>query len=433
MSKSSNSSTILRKSTITLGENRGKPRVYMQGRWLQSAGFAGGERICAEMEHGRLTLRIDAGGERTVSRKRGNVPVVDINSGILAEAFGSARTLEVVTRHGVITITPSKTERHRARRVRNGLEGSVFAGGGLLTEAGRRIGLRCAWAVEVDPAYAEVFEANHPEAIMHNMSVHEVDGSTLQQVEVMTIGLPCEPYSTKRRSGDRGLPPEAHSHGDLVYWALRLVEEVAPYTVVLEEVPGFLDSGAGWILRGALERMGYTVDARIVDPADFGEVTGRRRAVVIATTDDVVSWPEPESTTRTLGDLLEDIEPSDSRWWDRDSKPWIFRHWDRQKAKGNGFSSRKLTGAESRVPCISKRYLSGQGDGAVVCHPTLPNTYRWLTLIELRRLHGIGDDYVLPEAKTRAGEVIGQAVVIPMFEKVIRCVARQPSAQLTLI
>lgn len=37
--------------------------------------------------------------------------------------------------------------------------------------------------------------------------------------------------------------------------------------------------------------------------------------------------------------------------------------------------------------------------------------YRWLTLNEVKKLHGIPEDYYLGTSKTGAGEVIGQAVI----------------------
>lgn len=414
--------TIQRVSTATLGENRGRPRIYLQGKWLGRAGFATGETIGVEFDEGRLVVRLDGAGDRRVSGKRGGeVPVIDLNTAELEAVFGAARELEVVTAAGSITITPSKTERHKARRRRNGLEGSVFAGGGLLTEAGRRAGFTCAWAVEVEPRYAELFEERHPGAVCYNMSVHEVDGERLPPVELMTIGLPCEPYS-KKRNGNRGEVPEDHPHGDLVYWALRLVEDVAPWTVVLEEVEGFLRSGAFFILRGALERLGYTVDARVLDAADFGELAGRRRAVVVATSDAVVEWPEPQVETepRTLGEVLTPAEElPEEVWFDRSSKGWLFDHWDRQAAKGNKFRGAVLTPSTTRLPCVSKGYWKQQGDGAVVAHPTRPETFRWLTVDEVARVHGLPAGHLGALPKTTAGEILGQGVIVGLFERVI--------------
>jgi hypothetical protein len=63
--------------------------------------------------------------------------------------------------------------------------------------------------------------------------------------------------------------------------------------------------------------------------------------------------------------------------------------------------------------------LAGQGDNPVVAHPTKPNTYRWFTLAELRRFHGVPSGYNLGTAKTTAGEIVGQGVVVDLFRQVI--------------
>ena len=423
--------TVLRRSAATLGENRDRPRVYLQGRWLARAGFTTGESILAEFNNGTLTLSLDDAGDRTVSGKRGDIPVIDINNAQLCQALGDVgTTLQVVTRQGTITITPPKALQHRMRRVKNGLEGSVFAGGGLLTQAAREAGFTCAWAIERNEEYAKRFRQQHPAAIVHVDSVSDVSGDQLDQVELMTIGLPCEPFSGLR-NGRKGTVPEDHANGDLVYSALRLVEEVAPYTVVLEEVPAFLKSGAGFILIGALRRMGYTVEAKVINPRDYGELAGRKRAVVIATTDDAVVWPEPRRCTRRLGDILDDVMSNDEAWWNEESKAWWFKHGRTQRAKGNGFAGKVMTPETDSVPCIPKRYFNQQGQNPVVAHPTVADTYRWLSVSEVARLHGVPGTYMAELPKTLAGEMLGQGVVVSTFTLVIESAAGRPEPEPT--
>ena len=43
-----------------------------------------------------------------------------------------------------------------------------------------------------------------------------------------------------------------------------------------------------------------------------------------------------------------------------------------------------------------------------------------MTLAEVRRLHGVPESYYLgEESKTRAGEVLGQGVIVSFFQKII--------------
>jgi site-specific DNA-cytosine methylase len=165
--------------------------------------------------------------------------------------------------------------------------------------------------------------------------------------------------------------------------------------------------------------MGYSVEARILDPSEYGELTGRKRAVVLATTDPVVTWPESTPTSRTLGEILHKPDDPACEWFTRETKPWLFDHWEKQTAKGNGFAPPVLTESTTKVPTIKKRYFAQQGDNPVVGHPTNPDLFRWLTVTEVKRLHGVPDDYDLGEAKTVAGEMLGHGVVVGFFRQVV--------------
>jgi DNA (cytosine-5)-methyltransferase 1 len=420
-------STQTRHSTVKLGRNRKGARVYLQGKWLAAAGFRPGARTQAELDpraH-RVVIVLDAHGARVVSGK-GEVPVLDLNSTALEDVFAGAEQLQVVTRHGSITITPARTAAKIATRCRNGREGALFAGGGLLSQAAREAGYTPAFAVEIDERYAEAFATNHPEAQVFCMDIAQVPLEALPPVELLTVGIPCEPFSKKRQKA--GLPPEAHDLGDMVFWALRVIDHLNPATVVVEEVPGFLKSGAGFILLAALRRMGYAVDAQVVDSSEQGALAIRKRAIIVATSGGVPLFPRAVPCAARLGDLL-DADVPEEAWFTRESKGWLFRHWEAQAAKGNFFARCNTLNAEARrVPALTKRYFAEQGDGVVLAHPTRPGTFRWLTVAEAKRLHGLPASYWLPKARTVAGEILGQGVVVSTFRRVIEANRRGGSA-----
>src|SRR3990172_6863171 len=76
-------------------------------------------------------------------------------------------------------------------------------------------------------------------------------------------------------------------------------------------------------------------------------------------------------------------------------------------------------GIIKRLKAIKKRYFEQQGDNPVVKHPTLPDTYRWLTLSEVKIIMGLDESYDLGETKTVAGEALGQGALINVFKKII--------------
>ena len=419
--------TFPRISTTTIGRNKDAPRVWLEGRYLLDAGFEPTNRIQVEFKKGQVVIRLANDGSRIVSSKRqGQIPVLDLNSTALTEAFGPISTLQVHIAVGEITLTPSQTDILRATRCRNGKEGSIFSGAGLLSEAARLAGYQPAFAIEVNPQYADIYEKNH-DVQMFNLSVEDVPLDQLPPVELLTLGPPCEPYSVARTKDkitgakrDRSLPPEAHHLSDLTMWAALVIRKLNPATIVLEQAPGYLTSGAGYMMQHFLRRAGYTVQARVLDPRDYGELTGRRRTVIVAHSGSNFQWPQPSGTTQTFADIRDDESNLQDQYFTPETKPWLINHWKTQIAKGNGFASTQISNDSKSIPCISKRYMAGQGTGAVVKHPIIDNCWRWLTLNEIRNLHRIPESYLLSDtSKTLSGEAIGQGVIVSLFKKII--------------
>jgi site-specific DNA-cytosine methylase len=85
-----------------------------------------------------------------------------------------------------------------------------------------------------------------------------------------------------------------------------LIQRLNPATVLIEEAPGYLPSGAGYMMRHFLTRAGYTVEAKVIDPREYGELTGRRRSVIVAHSGSHFQWPETVSATQTFASIRDD-------------------------------------------------------------------------------------------------------------------------------
>ena len=424
--------SLPRYSTTTVGTNKNAPRVWLEGKYLLTAGFLPTKTIEVEFSKNQITITLNPSGSRKVSSQRdGSIPVLDLNSNAIADAFGAVDVLQVKISEGCITLTPTETERLRASRCYNGKEGSLFSGGGLLTEAARQAGYQPAFAVEIDERYAEVYEENHPEARMYNLSIEQVPLDSLPPVELLTMGLPCQPFSRSRtrdlQTGakrDRNLPPEAHPLSDMLLFAANVIHQLNPATIIIEQAPGFLTSASGHMLMYFLKRIGYTAEARVIDPREYGELTARTRTVIVAHSGSDFEWPSPLPVTKTFADIRDDETFHEKSYFTAETKPWLTNHWEKQTAKGNGFTSQQIDDQSDSITVLNRRYFAMQGTGAVVKHRSRTNTWRWQSLNEARKLHGLPPTYKLPEAKTTAGEIIGQGVIVTFFEKIISAARR---------
>jgi DNA (cytosine-5)-methyltransferase 1 len=410
-------------------------RIYLNGKWLLKSGFEPAAPYEIEITENRIVLRKSETGSRRVSAKSNQtIPVIDIQNAGLLDVFKSTVKLQVRAQEHVITITPAHIAQRIAERqqaAKSMTEGSLFSGGGLMTEAAAGLGFTPRLAVEIDSRYTEIYAQNHPSADIFNSSVEEVSFDSLRSyapLGLLTMGIPCEPFSQARSldcgtktKRDKSVAPEAHENGDMVFWALRAIEATNPFTVVIEESPNFLKAGASHILMHAMRRMGYHVDARVISPVDYDELQIRKRAIIIGRTDKPVQWPVPvPAATRRIADILDPDSEVEGEWFTRATKGWLYDHWDRQCAKGNGFSSFAVTADSPSVAGIKKRYLNQLGDNPVLAHPTEEGKFRFFTLSEIRRLAALPDGYKLDEhSKTVSGEVIGQGVVVSTIREIV--------------
>jgi DNA (cytosine-5)-methyltransferase 1 len=155
--------------------------------------------------------------------------------------------------------------------------GSLFAGVGGFDLGFERAGTRTAWQVENDPACLRVLKARFPDARRYG-DVREVHGS-LAAVDLVCGGFPCQDLSVAgRRAGLAG------ARSGLWHEFRRVVSEVAPAWVIVENVPGLLSSNGGrdmGTVLGGLGELGYGWAYRVLDAQWFGVAQRRRRVFIV--------------------------------------------------------------------------------------------------------------------------------------------------------
>ena len=88
-----------------IGQNKGVPRVWIEGRQPANAGFLPGVRYTVEVKREKksLVLRLISNGERVVSGKDkdGNaIPIIDLNSNELLSVFAGLDRIRVIALDG---------------------------------------------------------------------------------------------------------------------------------------------------------------------------------------------------------------------------------------------------------------------------------------------------------------------------------------------
>ena len=153
--------------------------------------------------------------------------------------------------------------------------GSLCTGyGGLDLAAEAHYGAETVWVGEYNPQASAVLEHRFPVPNLTDLTA--VDWSTVEPVDVLTAGYPCQPFShAGRRKGtedDRHIWPHIAD-------AVRVLR---PGRVVLENVAGHLSLGFGDVL-GDLAALGYDARWCCVRASDAGAPHRRERVFIVAT------------------------------------------------------------------------------------------------------------------------------------------------------
>lgn len=150
------------------------------------------------------------------------------------------------------------------------------------------------------------------------------------EVDVLHGSPPCQPWSQGGRQ--RG----ADDPRDGMPWLLRAVEELRPRLVTVENVAGlthkknrpYLDDFVG-----SLVELGYDVEWRILNAADYGIPQTRRRLIVVARRDGVLpKWPDPTHAKDPADGLLPWVTMADALGWPD--------HYGVEQFRGSGMRER---------------------------------------------------------------------------------------------
>ena len=153
--------------------------------------------------------------------------------------------------------------------------GSLFSGyGGLDMGVQSVLGGEVAWHIEYDKAPSRIL-AHHWPDIPNYGDVTAVDFTSIEPVDVLTGGYPCQPFSI---AGSRkGTNDERH----LWPHVLRAIRDMAPRIVVLENVRGHLTLGFETVLTD-LANLGWSAEWGIVRASDTGAPHQRARLFILA-------------------------------------------------------------------------------------------------------------------------------------------------------
>ena len=271
--------------------------------------------------------------------------------------------------------------------------------------------------VEYEADYCEVLRRNRPEWNVICADVHDFDGRPYRGVDLLAGGVPCPPFSVAGeqlgQDDDRDLFPEA----------IRLIREIQPKAVMLENVRGFLDpsfeSYRNHIFK-SIQDLGYVTHIKLLNASNFGVPQLRPRVVIIGIRKDqygAFAYPEgrPDSA-KTVGETLYDLM-AENKW--EGSKRWAAQAGRIAPTLVGG--SKKHGGPDLGPTRARNAWaelgIDGRGIADTAPAPGFDGMPR-LTSRMMARIQGFPDTWTFGSRKTVACRMIGNAFPPPVAKAV---------------
>ena len=347
-----------------------------------------------------------------------------------------------------------------------------FAGIGLMRIGLERAGWRIGFANDIDEDKWRMYRENFGDTGEFLVGdVHELNAAKVPTVALATASFPCNDLSLA--GARKGLSGEQSS----AFWGfietLKKLGSRRPPLVLLENVTGFLTSHDGDDLRDALlalNRLGYAVDAFIVDAVRFVPQSRQRLFVVGVRTSDVsalndtpsfyesdarphaladfilwnpeINWlirrlpPLPDLKPR-IESIIEDLPLNSQMWWSRERCDYLL---NQMSPKHRALAEAMIRGQRTTYGTVFRRVRNGKSmaelrtDGIAGCLRTPRGgsgrqilvaagrgkfAVRLLTPRECARLMG-ADDFVIKVPLNQALFGFGDAVCVPAIEWIAR-------------
>jgi len=294
----------------------------------------------------------------------------------------------------------------------------ICAGAGGQAVGLEQAGFTHSALVEIDGYACATLRANRPSWNVLQGDIREFSGADYHGVDLLAGGVPCPPFSIA------GKQLGAADERDLFPEALRLVEEIAPRAVMLENVSGFSKDKFREYRLSILKKiisLGYSVDWRVLNACDYGVPQLRPRFILVGVRKEYAPffhWPEPLKTKTTVADAIADLLGAND---------WLgVNEWVKKAGKvaPTIVGGSKKHGGPDLGPTRARRQWAELGvDGiGIVDNPPGPDFpihgMPRLTTRMAARIQGFPDDWAFTGRKTAAYRQVGNAFPPPVARAV---------------
>lgn len=313
----------------------------------------------------------------------------------------------------------------------------LFSGAGGLSLGFEQAGFQQLLSVEMEPDYCQTYRANFPRHQLLQKDLTTLTEQDLinclngQSVDLVIGGPPCQGFSMAGKIG-RTFTDDPRNH--LFKEFVRIVKIVRPCFFVMENVARLYTHNSGKTrteIIQAFQNIGYSVECKVLNAADFGVPQIRSRVIFIGRRDKgKISFPEPfQISHQTVGSAIGHFPKLAAG----ESNPHVANHeamnhsaqmLEKMAFVKNGGNRNDIP--ESLRPKTGdiRKYIRYDSNKPAVCITgDMRKVFHYeqnraLTVRELAALQSFPDDFVFCGNKIAQQQQVGNAVP-PLLAKAI--------------
>lgn len=297
----------------------------------------------------------------------------------------------------------------------------LFAGVGGIRLGFERAGFKTIFANDFDKTCKDTYDLNFSEPKLTIKDIWEVEIKKIPEFDILMGGFPCQAFSI---AGYRkGFNDE--KRGNLFFRIVDILEERKPEAFLLENVKNLKghDKGKTFkIIKEALESLGYTIKAEVLNSIEYGNIPqNRERIFIVGFLDEkkakAFEFPKKIQLTKSFREFTAN-EADDKYYYndkplyekiknDINSEETVYQ-WRRKYVRAN---------KKGVVPTLTANMgLGGHNVPIIKNHKGI----RKLTPKECFLLQGFPKDFKLPEslADSKLYHQAGNSVVVPVIERI---------------
>ncbi|WP_013325436.1 DNA cytosine methyltransferase [Gloeothece verrucosa] len=293
----------------------------------------------------------------------------------------------------------------------------LFAGAGGITQGFVQAGLKPIASLEINPIASATYVKNFPQChhfcgdIAEFLPINWLNQIGSPEIHLVVGGPPCQGFSV---AGQRN-PNDPRNF--LFYEFIRVVSEIRPWYIVMENVPGILTMNKGAVKEAIFEEfkaIGYeAISVAILESAAYGVPQIRPRAIFIANR---LKMPNPYPEPQLLPEQYLSIESAISDLPEYKSIPEINHEWTRHSSEYMKRIAQVPPGGslyKSYADAFKRQYLGKpsmtikENHGGTHIHPYLN---RVISAREMARLQTFPDSFIFEGTMKKAMWQIGNAV-----------------------